>query len=411
MECVMAEKIYLSYEEFREALKGERLPAALVNLDAFDKNARTFTDAVRGTGKTMRVATKSVRCPWILDHLASLDEDKLLRGIMSYTPEEAAFLASRGYDNFLVAYPSVQPSDLEIMAKLTAEGVTASFVMDSEAHLDAMGRAGRKAGVTIRAVVELDVALSFMSGKLYFGVRRSPVRDAAQVIKLIRYAEKTGGVRVIGIMAYEAQIAGLNDYSPYTRMMNPLKRWIKKRSTPDVAQRRSEVWRALDREGIKLDFINGGGSGSVYTTSADPAVTEVTIGSGLYCSHLFRYYRNLPLVPAAFFATQLVRKPMPGMITCQGGGYIASGAAGFDRLPMPYSPEGLKMLGFEGAGEVQTPVLTPPNYPKLEPGDPIIWQHAKAGELMERFNEVLIIQDGKIAHRVPTYRGLGKCFI
>ncbi len=407
----MAGKIHLTYEEFRDALEGERLPAAIVNLDALDHNTEVMLDPVRPSGKTVRIATKSVRCPWIVNHILTGGNSGLFRGLMNFTMEEAAYLAQEGYDDLLVVYPTVQSSDMELMAKLAADDVRVTMVIDSEEHLDVMGRAGRAARVELRAAIELDVALERAGGRLYFGVRRSPVRDGRRVIELIRYAERIGGVRIVGIMAYEAQVAGLNDTSPYTRMLNPLKRWIKKASVPKVLEHRAEVWRALEREGIELEFINGGGTGSVKSTSADPAVTEVTVGSGFYTSHLFVYYRDLPLVPAAFFAIQVVRRPKPGMITCQGGGYIASGQAGFDRLPMPYSPQGLKMLGFEGAGEVQTPLLVPPGCPHLEIGDPVIWQHSKAGELMERFNEVLIIRNGKITDRVPTYRGLGKSFL
>jgi len=407
----LTKKIHLTYEEFREALKGERLPAAIVNLDALDYNTDIMLEPVLPSGKTARIATKSVRCPWILNHILARDEDGLFRGLMNFTMEEAAFCAQEGYDDLLVAYPSLQPSDLEHFTKLTSDGARVSMVVDSEEHLDILGGAGRNAGVTLRVAIELDVALSRIGGKLYFGVRRSPVRDARRVIELVRHAEKIGGARVVGVMAYEAQVAGLNDNSPYTRMLNPLKRWIKKTSIPEVLEQRAEVWRALEREGIELEFVNGGGSGSVKSTSADPAVTEVTVGSGFYTSHLFAYYRDLPFVPAAFFAVQMARRPMPGMITCQGGGYVASGGAGYDRLPMPYSPPGLKMLDFEGAGEVQTPLLLPSGCPHLKPGDPVIWQHAKAGELMERFNEALIIREGKITDRAPSYRGSGKSFL
>jgi len=407
----MAKKVHMSYEDFRAALKGRRLPACMVNIDALDENLRVFFEGVGGTGKTIRVATKSVRCPWVLDHIKSLDKDGLLKGYMCFTPEEADFLYSQGYDDFLVAYPSLQNSDLDIMTRMTRDGADVKFVVDSEEHLDIIGDAGAKADTTVKVIVELDVALEKLSGKLYFGVRRSPVRRGRDVVRLVRYAEKKGGVKVVGVMAYEAQVAGLNDHSPYTRVMNPLKRWIKKASIPEVLEQRAEVWRTVEREGIEFELVNGGGSGSIYTTSADPAVTEATIGSGLYTSHLFRYYKHIPWAPSAFFAIQAVRKPKPGMITCQGGGYIASGAAGYDRLPMPYSPEGLKMLGFEGAGEVQTPLLVPPNCPEIKLGDPIIWQHAKAGEVMERFNEVLVISEGKVIDNVPTYRGLGKSFL
>jgi D-serine deaminase-like pyridoxal phosphate-dependent protein len=41
----------------------------------------------------------------------------------------------------------------------------------------------------------------------------------------------------------------------------------------------------------------------------------------------------------------------------------------------------------------------------------VIFRHAKAGELMERFREVLLVQNARIKDRVPTYRGAGLCFM
>jgi D-serine deaminase-like pyridoxal phosphate-dependent protein len=401
----------LSYDEFRRALQGQRLPTALINLDAFDHNVRTLFHYVIGTGKKIRLATKSLRCPWIYDYLVALDKSGVLAGFMSFSPEEAEFLTTLGHDRILVAYPTVQPGDLAIMTRLAGAGKNVCYVVDSREHLDIMGAAGRQAGVTLPAALELDMALSWLGRSIYFGVRRSPLHDVRALVDLIRYAEKIGGVRVVGVMTYEAQLAGLNDRGPYSRLANPAKRWVKKHSIPIVAKLRAELARELRYAGIRLDFINGGGSGSIHLTSRDPVVSEVTIGSGLYCSHLFRYYDDLELFPAAFFATQIVRQPAPGMITCLGGGYLASGSPGPDRLPQPYAPACLKLLPLEGAGEVQTPLRLPRNAPHLKLGDPIIWQHAKAGELLERFNQVSLIRDGVITGQVPTYRGLGQSFL
>jgi D-serine deaminase-like pyridoxal phosphate-dependent protein len=65
----------------------------------------------------------------------------------------------------------------------------------------------------------------------------------------------------------------------------------------------------------------------------------------------------------------------------------------------------------EGAGEVQTPLVLAKNSPRIELGDPIFFQHAKAGELCERFNELILIQGNKIVDRVKTYRGEGFAFL
>lgn len=402
-------KLELSYQEFRQILKNERLPAALVNLDALDENSTRMLSFVRGTGKTVRVASKSIRCPWILDYIFKLDP--IYKGIMSFTVEEAAFLAQEGRNDILVAYPTVQQSDMELMAEMTSRGVNVSLIVDSETHLDALGAAGRKKGVTIKAVVELDVSFRRLKHAIHVGARRSPVRDAGRVISLCRYAEKIGGVKITGVMGYEAHLAGVPDSNPFTKTLNPVVKMLKKIARPDVEKQRSDLLETLHKHGIEMELVNGGGTGSLISTPYEKAVTEVTVGSGFYCSHLFSYYQGLSLIPAAFFALQVVRSSDPGYVTCLGGGYVASGAVRADKLPLPYSPTGLQILPMEGAGEVQTPLKLPPDAPSLKPGDPIIWRHAKAGELMERFNEVLIIRNGEIISRVPTYRGLGKCFL
>ena len=157
-------------------------------------------------------------------------------------------------------------------------------------------------------------------------------------------------------------------------------------------------------------LVNGGGTGSLDANASEPALTEIAAGSGFLASHLFDHYRGLSLRPAAFFALQVVRKPAPGFVTCHGGGLIASGAPGRDRLPIPVYPEGLSLLDLEGAGEVQTPLRVPRGV-ELALGDPVFFRHAKAGELAEHVNEYILVRGDTAIGRAPTYRGMGKCFL
>jgi D-serine deaminase-like pyridoxal phosphate-dependent protein len=116
------------------------------------------------------------------------------------------------------------------------------------------------------------------------------------------------------------------------------------------------------------------------------------------------------LEPAAFFALEVTRRPTARMVTCLGGGYVASGPPGWDKIPRPWLPAGLVLGADEACGEVQTPLSIPAGL-QLSLGDPVIFRHAKGGELMERFHEVLLLQQGRIVDRVPTYRGDGQCFL
>jgi D-serine deaminase-like pyridoxal phosphate-dependent protein len=400
----------MTWAQYRDALKGVRLPAALVNLNAFEDNVDRIAEMAGRNGKTLRVASKSLRCPYLL-RLAFDRAPELMKGLMCFTCEEAEFLADQGFDDLLVAYPTVQSTDMDCLVRMTEQGTNVALVVDCREHLEALSRAGRSAGIELRACIEVDASYRPAHGRIHAGVRRSPVRDESMAIDLARFAAGIGGVRIAGVMMYEAQIAGLPDANPFSPAMNPLRRLVKILSKPEVSGLRKRVAGALAAEGVALDFFNGGGTGSLDWTPRDPSVTEVTAGSGFLCSHLFSYFMGVHLKPAAFFALQAARASDEGYITCHGGGYVASGEAGPDKLPVPFLPDGLSLVGMEGAGEVQTPLLLGKSTPKIQLGDPILFRHAKAGELAERFNSYILLRDGRVIDSQPTYRGLGKCFL
>jgi len=174
--------------------------------------------------------------------------------------------------------------------------------------------------------------------------------------------------------------------------------------------RRAEVVRAVRAVAPDLEFVNGGGTGSVQHTAAEDAVTEIAAGSGLYVPRLFDNYTSFTARPAALFAQPVVRRPGVGVVTVLGGGYPASGAAGPDRLPVPHLPEGLRYDPQEGPGEVQTPLLGSPADDLLI-GDKVWFRHAKAGELCERFDTLHLIEGDRVTASVPTYRGEGRTFL
>jgi D-serine deaminase-like pyridoxal phosphate-dependent protein len=212
-----------------------------------------------------------------------------------------------------------------------------------------------------------------------------------------------------GIMGYEAQIAGMSDKSPFSPLLNPIKKFIKRKSVKDVFEKRKAIYNFLKGENIQPDIFNGGGTGSLATSGAEPWLTEVTAGSGFLQSHLFDYYAANKNVPAFCFGLQVSRIPKQGIATCKSGGFIASGDAVQDKWPVPFLPKGIKTIKNEGFGEVQTPFQISSDL-DIRPGDPLFFRPAKAGEIAERFTEYILIRNNKIVERVPTYRGMGQCF-
>lgn len=399
----------MEYSSFREILKNERLPVGVVDLDALDRNAKQMAQMVSGTSLSIRIATKSIRVPQLIQRI--LERGAPYRGLMCYSAEEARVLAEQGMDDFLVAYPTVQESDLHILKELTQAGKKVQLVCDSWEGLQKINSFMEGLSRPFEVCIEVDLSLRYLGGLLHIGVRRSPIRTVDQLVALIRKVQKElPCLKVVGLMGYEAQVAGLGDRNPFKPFLNPIFSWVRKLSVKRMFRLRKKISEVLQREGIEIGLFNGGGTGSVTYCVDEPWLTEVTVGSGFFCSHLFDYYSNLNLEPSCFFALQVVRSSDPGFFTCQGGGYVASGEPGWDKVPRPDLPQGLTLVPTEGCGEVQTPLKVTSAQESVQLGDPVIFRHAKAGELAERFNEYLLVSDGKVVDRVKTYRGLGWCF-
>ena len=282
-------------------------------------------------------------------------------------------------------------------------------VIDDVEQMRPLAERARRDEVEVPVVIDLDASLRPLGGALHLGVRRSPLHDPEAVVELAERVRVEPGVRFGGVLAYEAQIAGLPDDSPFSPRLNPAKSALRKLSRRPVERSRRAVRDALERAGFEIALLNGGGTGSLDWAVEEPALTEVTAGSGFLDSHLFDYYRHLELTPAIFFALQVTRRPGPGFVTCHGGGYVASGEAGPDRLPRPWLPEGLALVELEGAGEVQTPLRVPGPL-RLPLGAPVFFRPAKAGELAERFDRYRLVRGRAVERTVPTYRGEGRCF-
>ncbi|MFN8260018.1 MAG: amino acid deaminase/aldolase [Chitinophagales bacterium] len=394
-----------TYPYYNQLFKNLQLPLAYCDIDLLNENCRDI--ALRCDGhKTIRVASKSVRCVAVLQHI--LHSNPVYKGLMCYTGREALFLSEQGFDDLLLGYPIVNREEIRDVCLATKNGKKIILMVDSIAHLQLTNEIAKEVGVIQPLCIDIDMSTDFPG--LHFGVLRSPLTtvDAAQ--KLIDAFDNYSNISLSGIMGYEAQVAGLGEKNPANGIKNYVIPFLKKKSITDYTKRRQKIVAYAKEKGHRLMLVNAGGTGSIESSKTEDWVTEITVGSGFYSPALFDYYSNFRHRPAAGFAVQIVRQPKEGHYTCLGGGYIASGTIGTDKQPKPYLPEGVTLTENEGTGEVQTPF----EYKGGEPiglGDTILFRHSKAGELCERFNHLHLISNGRITAVVPTYRGQGQCFL
>lgn len=403
------------YRTYADALRDQRYPLVFLDLDLLESNARQI--CAHAGSRVIRLASKSIRSSWVLRHL--LNFDRRFQGIMAFCVSEAVWLAKNDFENILIGYPSVESSEFDQAAEFLLaqkklephmKECPISFMVCSEDHLKPIIDLAKKTAITVPVCLDIDHSLSLPG--LHFGVKRSPLRSTRAVMDLAHLVYKSPGLKLWGFMGYEAQIAGVPDIDPKNWLKNPIIRLLKKISARKIRALRGKIISAAKDmwpENAETLLFNGGGTGSLRLAAKDPYLTEVTAGSGFYSPGLFDHYAGLSLQPALGFGLRVTRAYSPNWMTCNGGGYVASGATDQNKQPQPYLPEGLRLSPLEGAGEVQTPITG--NIRGLKIGDPVFFRHAKAGELCERFNEIHLIRAGKYCGAVLTYRGEGKAFL
>ena len=390
------------YNRYKTILKNERLPLAYVDLDMFDENIQAILK--RSGTKKIRIASKSIRCVALMQRI--LDFNSQFQGIMCYSAEEAVWLSQQGFDDLLIAYPTVQESSIRAVAEEVKKGKHIYLMTDLAEHLNMLQTVAAKSDVVLPVALDLDMSSRW--SLLHFGVHRSSVWNKETLHKYLEALKSCPNLKLCATMGYEAQIAGVGNRVPGKSLMNSIISGLQQNSKKELAKRRKELVEILQKECPELSIVNGGGTGSLESTAEEDWVTELTAGSGFYAPALFDNYDHFRHLPAAGFALEVVRHPQQNIYTCLGGGYVASGAVGKEKAPAPYLPEGMKLTPNEMAGEVQTPIQYKGS---LEIGDPVFFRHSKAGELCEHFEELCLIKDGRILGKSKTYRGEGRCFL
>lgn len=388
-----------SYEELKDLVKDKRFPMVICDLDAFNQNLERVGNYLTKVKKSLRLCTKSVRVPELVN---KVEKEDFVNGIFTYNSAEALFYAEN-YEikDILLGYPTMSKVDVDELCKAASiDGVSITVVVDDIKQINLLEEFAVKNNVEFNTLIEIDVADKLFGRNV--GVYRSPIRAPKAAVKLAQIISKANNLYFRGIMGYEAQNASIGDDKA-------LFRFAKKRSRKHVNIWRQNFVDALTNAGLKPEVVNGGGSGCFQETATETSITEIGIGSLLFKSHIFDSINSLnEFLPSVFFVIQIVRKPKENIATAFSGGYVSSGSV--RAIPIPVIPKNIITSKDEEFGEVQTPFIFDPKKRELNLGDPIFCRFGKAGEPLEHFNEILIYSKGKLIDSYKTYRGYGKRF-
>lgn len=405
------------YQSYQKAIALLNRPCAFLDLNHLEENINKVLADLKG--KKLRIATKSIRSVAVLNDILkfiqhnSIDKE-CVSGLMAYHPQEALDLARElkltdGQD-ILIAYPYMGQQLIEkTLNQISDEKIT--FMCDLPEHLHLLAKLANEKNTTVRICLDLDVSTAFPG--LHFGVYRSSISSLAILKDRLDLISQHPQLKLVGLMGYEAQIAGVGELNPWNFfLINFIVKFLKNISAKKVIRYRQEVLNLCQARGIELEYFNGGGSGSLKMDQQDHALSEVAAGSAFFAPHLFDYYRDLDLRPSLGVALEVTRRPRKNIITCAGGGYVASGSMSKDKFMLPVYPPDVSLLENEMTGEVQTPLkINAKSATDIQVGDSLFFRPAKAGEICERFNHLALIRNGVCEKVVDTYRGQGRCYL
>lgn len=394
-------EVFFTLKKYKRAFETLERPFAWLDLDALDANITTLS--LQTKEKRVRIATKSVRSVEVLRYLE--EHVPYMCGYMTYSAAETDYLAQQGLNHFLIGYPVYETESVRNLCKWIKKGKDITFMIDALAQAGWLHQIAKEQEVKVNVCIDLN--LSIKTPIVYFGTRRSSITTVDDASLLIDQLQAMSSLEIVGVMGYEAQLAGVQN-QPKNKAKGLMIQQLQQQTKEKVTKLRQQMVALVKQKVGDLQFVNGGGTGSLVFTANSKEVTEVTIGSGFYAPSIFDFHKSVKLESAAGFALRVTRKPTSDTIVCHGGGYIASGISE-QREPTILSA-GLTYYPTEGAGEVQTPlkVSTKEHY---EIGDTVYFRHVKAGELCEHFKALHLVRSEKYKGAFNTYRGDGQCFL
>ena len=187
--------------------------------------------------------------------LARLQLEHGAIGVTTATVAEAEAMVDAGVPDVLIANEVVGAAAIEHLVTVAGAGDVTTAV-DDVGNLREIAARAHAAGVTVGVVVEVDV-----------GMGRGGARDVVGACEVGRAAAELEGVRLRGLLGYEGHCT----------------------SEPDRATRAREVHTAMDRllevasafraEGLPVDVVSAGATGTYDLTGAIDGITEVQAGS------------------------------------------------------------------------------------------------------------------------------------
>ncbi|MBI3959846.1 MAG: alanine racemase, partial [Chloroflexi bacterium] len=220
---------------------------------------------------------------------------------------EAEVMVAAGIRDILIANQITGRHKLPRLANLCRQA-DVKVAVDNPRNVIELGAAAVTYGAEIGVLLELDS-----------GMERAGVQPGEAVLALARLITQTPGLRLRGLMTWEGHTLDISDP---TQKRQAIERSI------GLITSSAELCRS---QGIPIEIVSGGGSGTYKVTPFLPGMTEIQAGGAIFCDVAYQNW-GVDLQPALFVQSTVTSRPNPQRIICDAG---FKSLPGFEASPAP----------------------------------------------------------------------------
>lgn len=237
-------------------------PVLLLDLDIMESNIAKMADYIRGVKAELRPHTKTHKTP-ILAH-KQIEAGAI--GVTCAKLGEAEAMVAGGIKDVLIANEIVTQQKIARLMGL-AKHADMMVAVDDAVNVEHLSQVAQDKDVKLRVLVEVDI-----------GMKRCGTMPGKPALELAQKVLKSKNLIFAGIMGYEGHTVAIQDLHE------------RKQKTEDSLALLIESKDLIEKSGIEVKIVSGGGTGTYNITGEYPGMTEIQAGSYIVMDS---FYRNV----------------------------------------------------------------------------------------------------------------------
>jgi D-serine deaminase-like pyridoxal phosphate-dependent protein len=311
-------------------------PALIIDLEIMERNIAKMSEFFKDKEAKLRPHAKTHKCPAI----AHKQLEAGARGVCCQKLSEAEIMINAGIKDVLITNQVVGATKIRKLVGLSRHGCPIVAVDDLEVAKQTSETA-LEAGTCQDVVIEVDV-----------GIERCGKAPGKPTLEFAREIVKLKGLNLRGLMGYEGPFFNIVSFEERKNAANKRNKLL-----VDTAE-------LLRKNGIDVEIVSAGATGTYNITGAFPGITEVEAGSYVFMDTYYLRLENLGFESSLTLLSTVISTPVPGRAIIDSGMKAITNEFG-----MP------KVKGIEGAELVSLSEehgkLKIPDSARLKVGDKI----------------------------------------